>query len=154
MTLSEDDLERVLAAVETIEGSLEILARKRPITREAYRNDRETQDIVERRFVKTTEAALDIAETVAVHETGTRPESNPAAMRALADAGIVGESIAEPMAQAARFRNVLAHTYGNIIDHDVVYDALQDLERYRDFLVAIRNYLDEIGALEESTTPP
>jgi uncharacterized protein YutE (UPF0331/DUF86 family) len=52
------------------------------------------------------------------------------------------------MVATARFRNVLAHTYGDVID-DVVYDALDNLERYRSFLVAVRQYLDSIGALED-----
>jgi len=52
------------------------------------------------------------------------------------------------MAQAARFRNVLSHTYGYVIDHDVVYNAVQDLDRYRRFVRAIRDYLDDAGLLE------
>lgn len=148
MTLAEDDIERILAAAETIEASLDVLADKQSLSRTAYKRDRETRDVVERRFVKLTEAALDIAEVLVVHECGTRPESNPDTMRMLGDAGVLDSETVEPMAQAARFRNVLSHTYGDVIDHDVVYDALQDLERYRDFLVEVRTYLDEIGELE------
>lgn len=51
------------------------------------------------------------------------------------------------MAQAALFRNVLAHEYGNVLDHDTIYEALQDLERYRLFLSEVRDYLEEAGAL-------
>jgi len=51
------------------------------------------------------------------------------------------------MAEAALFRNVLAHEYGDVLDEDIVYSALQDLRRYRDFLVEVREYLDEVGAL-------
>ena len=53
----------------------------------------------------------------------------------------------ETMTQAPRFRNVLAHTYGDAIDNDDVYDVLQDFDRYRDFLVAVREYLDDSGVL-------
>ena len=53
------------------------------------------------------------------------------------------------MAQGARFRNVLSHTYGSIIDHDAVYNALQDLDRYQMFVKEVREYLDSIGALDE-----
>lgn len=49
----------------------------------------------------------------------------------------------------ARFRNVLTHTYGDAIDHDDVYDALQDLNRYRDFLIDIRTYLREQDVLDD-----
>lgn len=55
----------------------------------------------------------------------------------------------EEMAQAARFRNVLSHTYGDVIDDDVVYNAPQDLDRYREFVRAVRDHLDAIGALDE-----
>lgn len=147
MSLSETDVERVVAAVETMERSLSVLAEKRSLSRTEYRSDRETRDVVERRFVKLTEAALDIAETLAVNERGTRPESNPGAMVALETAGVLDGPTAARMAEAARFRNILAHTYGDAVDHNDVYDALQDLERYRDFLVAVRDYMDEIDAL-------
>ncbi|WP_136592548.1 type VII toxin-antitoxin system HepT family RNase toxin, partial [Salinigranum halophilum] len=119
-----DRLNHILVAVETIEESLGTLARKQQLTRDAYKSDSDTQDIVERRFVKMTEAAIDIGEELVKQERGPPPQSNPEAMRALGDLGILTPSTAEQMAQGARFRNVLAHTYGQIIDHDVVYNAL------------------------------
>lgn len=107
------------------------------------------RNIVERRFVKMTEAAIDIGEELVKHERGSPPKSNPESMRALKELQILSPSTANKMAQGARFRNVLAHTYGDIIDHDVVYNALQDLERYRQFVVEVRDYLESIGALDE-----
>lgn len=148
-TFPENRLERVLMAVETIEASLGVLARKQSIDREAYKNDSDTRDIVERRFVKMTEAALDIGEELLKHERGRPSESNPATMRALAELGVLSPEVAEEMAQAARFRNVLAHTYGDIIDSDAVYTALQSLERYRAFVSDVRDYLNAIGALDD-----
>ena len=147
--LSTDRLSRILSAVETIEESLGVLARKQRIGREDYKDDSDTRDIVERRFVKMTEAAIDIAEEIVKHERGQPPESNPASMRTLGEMGVLPGILAEKMAQGAQFRNVLSHTYGNIIDHDVVYNALQDLERYRAFVQAVREYLDSIGALDD-----
>ncbi len=49
-----DRLNRILAAVETIEESLGILASKQQLSRDRYKADPETRDIVERRFVKMT----------------------------------------------------------------------------------------------------
>ncbi|WP_424018600.1 type VII toxin-antitoxin system HepT family RNase toxin [Halorientalis pallida] len=147
--LPADRLSRILTAVETIEASLGVLARKQRLSRSEYENDSDTQDIVERRFVKMTEAAIDIAEELVKHEREQPPRSNPESMRMLGELDVLSASLAEEMAQGARFRNVLAHTYGNIIDHDVVYNALQDLERYRDFVKAVRVYLDSIGALDD-----
>lgn len=148
-TVPADRLNRILNAIDTIEASLGVLARKQPLSREAYRTDSDSRDIVERRFVKMTEAAIDIGEELVKHERGLSPASNPESMRALRELGILSGSMADEMAQAAQFRNVLAHTYGNIIDHDVVYNALQDLERYRQFVLEVRDYLESTGALEE-----
>lgn len=147
--LPADRLNRILTAVETIEESLGVLARKQRISREEYKTDSDTRDIVERRFVKMTEAAIDIAEEIVKHERGQPPETNPASMRTLGEMGVLSGALAEEMVQGAQFRNVLSHTYGNIIDHDVVYNALQDLERYRAFVQAVREYLDSIGALDD-----
>lgn len=70
-------------------------------------------------------------------------------MRALGELGILSDSTTEEMAQSAQFRNVLAHTYGDIIDNDVVYNALQDFERYRQFVLEVRDYLESTGTLKE-----
>lgn len=145
----DDRLERILTAVETIEESLGVLARKQRVSRDDYENDSDTRDVVERRFVKMTEASIDIAEEIVKYERGDPPSSNPASMRALGELGTLSSTLAEEMAQGARFRNVLSHTYGNILDHDVVYNALQDLDRYRLFVESVRDYLDDTGVLDD-----
>ena len=66
--LPADRLNRILTAVETIEESLGVLTRKQQVDREGYKTDSDTRDIVERRFVKMTEAAIDIAEELVKHE--------------------------------------------------------------------------------------
>src|SRR6056297_3726099 len=100
--LQADHLNRILTAVETIEESLGVLARKQRVSREDYKTDSDTRDIVERRFVKITEAAIDIAEELAKHERGQPPASNPASMRAPGEIGVLSGSQAEEMAQGAR----------------------------------------------------
>lgn len=67
--------------------------------------------------MKATEAAPDVAEIIAVRKLDERPESTPAKIEALADTNVLSESVADPMIQTARFRNVLAHTSGDVIDH-------------------------------------
>jgi uncharacterized protein YutE (UPF0331/DUF86 family) len=149
MTLSDDDIDRLVVAVETIEESLSILAEQQSLDFDTYREDPKAQDIVERRFVKATEAALDIAEVIVAAELDERPNSNPAKVKLLADTDVLSESVADSMIQTARFRNVLAHTYGDVIDHQTVYEALHDLDRYHRFLIEIRAHLDEIGAFDD-----
>lgn len=144
------DEERVAIVVEKaayVENSLEILAGKQAVSREAYRTDVETRHVVERRFEKASQACLDIGRILLRDVDGRAPDSNAAVMRRLSDVDALSETTADDMAQAAMFRNVLAHEYGDVLDQDVVYDALQDLERYRDFLYELREYLDEVGAI-------
>lgn len=147
MRLSEEDQNRIGDAFESIEQSLSVLVEKQSLSREEYRADRTSRDVVERRFVKATEAALDIASVLVVAETGDHPESHPEAMTRLVRIGVLTDETGEQMPQAARFRNVLAHTYGDVIDHDRVYDALQDLDRSRTFLVEVREYLTDSGVV-------
>lgn len=144
----EEDLDRIIAAIETIEESLGVLADKRSLGRSAYKRDREAQDVVERRFVKMTEAALDVGTVLVERERERPPDSNPATMQALGVIDAVSTDTATEMAQAARFRNVLSHTYGDVIDHDVVYNALQDLDRYRTFVHEVRDYLEDVDAFD------
>lgn len=142
MTYDEDEIQRILSAAETIEESLGILVQHQTLDRAEYDKRRDIQDIVERRFVKLTEASLDIARTIVIAERGSIPESNPGTMLALENEAVLSTETAAAMAQAARFRNVLAHTYGNAIDDNAVYDALQDLDRYRQFLREVRGFLE------------
>lgn len=58
---SEARVETIIEKAEYMVTCLEILASKQSISRDAYIDDVETRDIVERRFEKLTEAALDIA---------------------------------------------------------------------------------------------
>lgn len=74
-------------------------------------------------------------------------ESNADAIRQLGHHEVISDATAEKLADAAGFRNVLAHEYGPVIDDGQVYDALQDLARYRDYLFEVREFLGERGAL-------
>lgn len=142
-----DRVETIVEKVEYVEECLEILVRKQDVSREQYRSEPETRDVVERRFEKATGACLDIARMLLKDIDGRAPESNAAAMERLHEVGVLPADVADEMAQAALFRNVLAHEYGDVLDHDVVFDALQDLGRYRRFLHGISDYLDRVDAI-------
>lgn len=144
---SGDRVETIVEKAEFVESCLEILASKQSVSIETYRDDPELRDVVERRFEKATQACLDVARMLLKDLDGRAPDSNAAAMYRLEDHGVLTESTAQAMAEAALFRNVLAHEYGDVLEHDVVHDALQDLERYRDFLYEVREYLADVDAL-------
>jgi len=81
---------------------------------------------------------------ILAYERETVPDTNPAIMQELGVLGVLSPSTTRAMVEAARVRNVLAHTYGDDIDHESFYKALQDLERYRTFLRDVRIYLESV----------
>lgn len=71
------------------------------------------------------------------------PETSAAVFRTLGDEGVLTDEVAARLAQAAGFRNLLTHQYGNEIDDRDVYNVLQsDLPVFREFLVQVRETLD------------
>lgn len=147
MTVEEERVERIVEKVEYVEESLELLVTKQSVGRDAYVESRELKDVVERRLQTTTQACIDIARLMLVDLDTAQPDSNAGTMRELRRQGVLTDETAEKMANACRFRNVLAHEYGHVIDDERVYDALQDLDRYRTFLLEVRDFLREEGAL-------
>jgi hypothetical protein len=78
-----DRLTRIVTAAEPIEERAGVLSWKRQIGREEYATNSDTHCIVEGRFSRMTETAINIAEQLVKHERGKLPASNPASMRAL-----------------------------------------------------------------------
>lgn len=140
-------VDRILAKAEYVEESLDVLVDHRSVSREEYVASRERKDIVERRFETMTQACLDIAQILLVDLDVEVPETNPATITALIDQGVLTDETGRQMAEASSFRNVLAHQYGRVIDDEMVHEALQDLDRYRDFLVEVRDFLAERGEI-------
>ena len=68
-------------------------------------------------------------------------------MHALVDIDVLSPLLGDRMASTVGFRNVLAHRYGPDVDEDVVYENLQDLTRFHEYLTAVHDYLDRRDAL-------
>jgi uncharacterized protein YutE (UPF0331/DUF86 family) len=99
-----------------VETCLEILADRQSVTRDEYRAAPVVRDVVERRFEKTSQACIDIGRMLLRDIDGRAPDSNAGAMNRLSAVGVLSERTADEMAQAAMFRNVLAHEYGDVLD--------------------------------------
>jgi uncharacterized protein YutE (UPF0331/DUF86 family) len=55
---------------------------------------------------------------------------------------VVDAALAEKLREAVAFRDVLAHTYGPVIDDELVYEALtNDLDRYVSFVQEVNRYV-------------
>lgn len=147
MSVSPDQAAIIVDKAEFVEECLEILVERQSVDREAYANRLEVKDVVERRFEMMTQACIDIARILLKSLDVEVPGANADTMRRLVTEGVIAERTGAEMAEAAGLRNVLAHEYGHVIDDEVVYEALQDLSRYRAFLLDVREYLADQGAI-------
>lgn len=147
MTVSSERAAIVVEKAEFVDECIQILAERQSVGPEEYAERIEVKDVVERRFETMTQACIDIARILLKELDAAVPRANSDTMRRLVSEGILSESTGEAMAEACGLRNVLAHEYGDVIDDEIVYDALQDLERYRAFLVEVREFLADQGAI-------
>ena len=134
---------RIIEKAAYVRDALEVLAEKRDtLDFEAYRSDREQRDVVEREFETAIEACLDIGEILLTIEGASVPEENAAVFRRLGSLTVLDADTARRMAEAAGFRNILSHRYGDAINDRDVYNFLnEDLPLFSAYLDRVRDYL-------------
>lgn len=71
-------------------------------------------------FITAIEGCIDAAQHCCASEGWGPPESNAAAMRVIGEHDVVDHELAEAMAQAVGFRNVLVHGYAEVDDRRVI----------------------------------
>ena len=126
----------------------QVLRLLRAITDEVSVLDREATASTERRqdpmwlrgvkfsFVVAIEAALDTAQHLCAATGWGPPSDNGHAMRLLGQHGVLQPDLADRMAQAVGFRNVLVHDYARV-DDDLVVRRLGDLSDLTGFAKAV-----------------
>ncbi len=137
---------RIADAVEDIEQNITDLQELQDFSRQEYQADENQlqRDAVERKFEKLTAAVIDIAETILRAENVAVPGNRKATITALRELEVIDSDLKEKIEAAVGFRDVLAYSYGPIVNGDIVYDALQnELERYIQFVTAVDQYLSE-----------
>lgn len=84
------------------------------------------------RFVTAVEAVLDISHHLLASELWGPAEDSAAAVRLLARHGVIDEQLADTLAAAVGFRNVLVHGYAEIDDRRVVanLDLIGDFDAF------------------------
>ncbi|MGH3097568.1 MAG: type VII toxin-antitoxin system HepT family RNase toxin [Streptosporangiales bacterium] len=127
------DEERVSRLISRVRDDIAALRATRQ-TRAApdLTKDTTTLDALKYRFVTAIEGCVRVAQHLLASEGWAIPETNADAFRQLAKHDVLDAQVAESMARAVGFRNVLVHEYADVDDDRVVaqLDHLDDLEGF------------------------
>lgn len=135
---------RIADAVEDIERNVSRLRELQRLSRAEYKRDdnQDLRDATERKFEKLAEATLDVTESILKQEGVAIPSRRKQTIVALEWTGAIDPDLADRLREAIEFRDVLSHTYGPIVNDDIVYDSMQrSLGRYVEFVAAVDSYL-------------
>lgn len=126
------DARRVRRLLQRIEDDLAFLRERARGDREALSADRERLAALKYVFVTAIEGCLDAAQHVCASEGWGPPAHNADAMRLLGRHGVLTPELAEVLARAVGFRNVLVHGYADVDDELVVaqLDRVEDLAAF------------------------
>lgn len=97
----------------------------RDVSRAAYLEDIVLQRAVERSLMNVIQSCIDLASHIRAAEDLETADTSREEIEALVEADIITDETGAKLAEAVGFRNHLAHRYGDV-DHDLVYDVLQD----------------------------
>jgi uncharacterized protein YutE (UPF0331/DUF86 family) len=104
-------------------------------------------DAVKYRFLTAIEGCISIAHHITAAEGWAAPDSNADALRSLGKQGVISSDLADVMARAAGFRNLLVHRY-QTIDDDAVVGFLDHLEELEQFVGGVLAWLGSAGGSE------
>ncbi len=91
-------------------------------------------------LVTTIESCVDVAQHVVSSDDFGAPDSNAAALRLLGSHGVIDVALAERLALAVGFRNVLVHQYAQV-DDAIVRAASERLGEFDDFVTQVSAWL-------------
>lgn len=135
---------RIADAVEDIEQNVSRLRDCQSVSRDEYKatGNHDLRDATERKFEKLAEAVLDVCESILKQEGEAVPSRRKETIAAAEQIGLIDSDLNDRLQEAIEFRDVLSHTYGPVVNDDIVYDSVhQSLERYVEFVEAVHDYL-------------
>lgn len=98
---------------------------------------------VERLLQLIVEAAVDVNVHVVTELEGKPPSDYRSSFMAAAGHGLIAAELAERLAPAADWRNILVHEYGDVRDDLVHASIAPALEDFRAFAVSVERWLSD-----------
>jgi uncharacterized protein YutE (UPF0331/DUF86 family) len=139
--MSTLDRETLAEKAATVERHLRRVAAQLPANASDLRPMTEASDAVILHLWQAVQLVVDVATAMCVRLRLTAPASYAEAFRSLAGAGVIDAELAERLARAAGFRNLVAHAYEKLDMARVHRSASLGPPDLRAFLVAVRDHV-------------
>lgn len=127
--------------LEIIELRLRRLGEAAEVPLEAYLEDRDLQDIVERNLEICIQACIDLGLHVLADFPSPLPDTNREVFASLVREGVVSRELGRRLERMAGFRNVLAHAYAEVVA-ERVHAVLAELSDIRSYVAQLVDHLD------------
>ncbi len=125
---------------------LDRLANYQSLTFEEYLQDEDRQATIERYLEIIIQAALDINRALIKSASEVKVEDlkNAETFSLAGELGFISSEVANQLIPSARFRNVLAHAYDEVLP-ELSYQALQvAVVQYQQYVQEIQTYLNSL----------
>jgi uncharacterized protein YutE (UPF0331/DUF86 family) len=131
----------VAAKVATVADATARIRGTLPPDVEAFARDRDVRDIVTLNLFVAIQACIDLATHWIADAGWLMPATYADTFRALADHGLIPHGLAMRLAEAAGFRNLVAHQYGEIDPNRVHAFAGGDLGDLEEFCAILARHV-------------
>lgn len=132
--------EKIYARLQRLEQALARLQRIHAQGWEAYRADLDLHDIADRNMQVALECCIDIANHIIAARGLRMPQSSADAFAVLAEASLLPAHLAQRLAQASGFRNIIVREYLHI-DRQRAFAALGQLSDLSAFAAHVLDLL-------------
>lgn len=146
--MRELDLEGIGKKLIGMDRRLKRLAIHQSLTFEEYLQDEDRQATIERYLEIVIQAAIDINRQLIKSASNTELEklTNAETFTLVSELGFISPELANQLVPSAGFRNVLAHSYDDIVP-EIAYRALQlAVMQYPKYIQQIQIYLNSIDS--------
>ena len=126
--------------LESLRRCLSRVEKKRPITQQALEQDVDVQDILVLNLSRAVQLCVDIGAHLISRSDIATPQTMGETFSALAEMGLLSDSVADAMKKSVGFRNIAVHGYENLNMAIVFSIATEHLEDFRQFAREIQRH--------------
>ncbi len=126
-------LDVIEKGISNIKKYLSILDSYKDISIEDLQNDLILRGAIERYLYLAVQATIDLAEAIISYKELRRPTTFSESFEILNEHNLISKEVRINMVKMARFRNLIAHDYGDInynVVHDILINHLIDINLF------------------------